>query len=86
LSARDEVVHLRRSKVPGAREFCLLKEKSAVIIIKNEGFAALVLDASIGDAVHCSTWRLGGGHGALPLLASRLVEPPCKGDFASRLF
>jgi hypothetical protein len=23
LSARDEAVHLRRSKVPGAREFCL---------------------------------------------------------------
>jgi hypothetical protein len=59
-------------------------ERSAVIIIKNEGFAALVLDASIGGAAHGS--RLGGGHGALSLLASRLLEPPCKGDFTCRLF
>jgi hypothetical protein len=47
-------------------------ERSAVIIIKNEGFAALVLDASVGYAVHGS-W-LGGRHSALPLLGSRLAK------------
>ena len=47
-------------------------ERSAVII-KNEGFAALILDARIGDAVH-GAWLGRGGDGALSLLESRLAK------------
>ena len=47
-------------------------ERSAVII-KNEGFTTLILDARIGDTVHGA--RLGsGGDGALSLLVSRFAR------------
>ena len=43
--------------------------EGSAVIIKNEGFTALVLDTRIGDAVHST--RLGGGNGTLSLLVSR---------------
>lgn len=52
-------------------------ERSAVII-KNEGFTTLILDARIGDTVHgarLGSARLGsGGAGALSLLVSRFAR------------
>ena len=43
----------------------------SAVIIKNEGFAALGLDARIGDVVHSA--RLGSSDSALSLLGSRFA-------------